>query len=89
MKRSWPMFLMETKKVILIEDFIMRDFIEYASIFLHVGTDMEELESHLSMNGYDFGIDKRRHLLFVFIEELAYVETILEDRNIYYGVKEY
>lgn len=67
----------------------MREFVEYVSIFLHDGTDMEELENHLSMNGYDFGIDKNRNLLFVFIDEVDYVETILEDRNIVYGIKEY
>lgn len=65
------------------------EFIEYASILLHVGTDLNELENHLSMNGYNFGIDKKRNLLFVFIEELDYVLTILADRNIIYGVRTY
>lgn len=65
------------------------EFVEYASILLHVGTDLEELETHLSMNGYNFGIDKSRNLLFVFSEELSYVITILEDRNIIYGVRIY
>ena len=65
------------------------EFIEYVSIVLHVGTDLEELENNLSMNGYDFGIDKRRNLLFVFIDEVDYVKTILEDRDIVYGVKKY
>lgn len=36
----------------------MREFIEYVCILLHVGTDLEGLEKHLYMNGYDFGIDK-------------------------------
>lgn len=65
------------------------DFIEYVCIVLNIGTDLEELESHLSMNGYNFGIDKSRNLLFVFIEEVDYVETILADRNIVYFVKTY
>lgn len=67
----------------------MREFIEYASIFLYNGTDMEELEEHLSMNGYNFGIDKKRNLLFVFIDEIDYVETILMDRNINYCTRVY
>lgn len=64
----------------------MRDFVEYANIRISKDTDMEELENHLSMNGYDFGIDKSRNLLFVLGEEVDYVETILQDRNIYYEV---
>ena len=67
----------------------MREFVEYVFIVLHVGTDLEELENHLSMNGYNFGIDKSRNLLFVFIEEVDYVETILADRNIIHGAKVY
>ena len=67
----------------------MREFVEYASIYIHDGADMEELENHLSMNGYDFGIDKKRNLLFVLIDEIDYVETILEDRDIIYGAREY
>jgi hypothetical protein len=50
---------------------------------------MEELENHLSMNGYDFGIDKSRNILFVFADEVDYVKTILEDRDIVYGVRVY
>lgn len=65
------------------------EFVEYVCILLHVGTDLEELENHLSMNGYDFGIDKSRNLLFVFVEEVDYVETILDDRNIIHGTKVY
>lgn len=65
------------------------ELVEYACILLHVGTDLEELEKHLSMNGYNFGIDKNRNLLFVFIDEFDYVETILNDRNIIHGAKVY
>lgn len=65
------------------------EFVEYVCIVLNADTDLEELESHLSMNGYEFGIDKIRKLLFVFIDEIDYVETILIDRNIDYDVKEY
>ena len=64
----------------------MRDFVEYALISLGNGVDVEELDNHLSMNGYDFGIDKKRSLLFVVSDEVDYVETILKDRNIYYQV---
>jgi hypothetical protein len=66
----------------------MREYKKYGMILLHGNADLEELENHLSLNGYDFGIDKNRKLLFVFIDELAYVETILEDRGISYKVSE-
>ena len=63
----------------------MREFVEYVNIIiLDALADIEELEKHLSMNGYDFGIDKKRDYLFVNIEEINYVETILDDRNIKY-----
>lgn len=64
----------------------MKEIIEYARISYHPNTDVLELENHLAMNGYNFGIDKFRHYLFVYVDELAYVETILEDRNIIYEV---
>lgn len=36
----------------------MEEFVEYARIYIHdVNADLYELESHLSMNGYDFGMD--------------------------------
>ena len=50
---------------------------------------MKELENHLSMNGYSFGIDKSRNLLFVPIDDFDYVEEILADRNIIHGAKVY
>ena len=68
----------------------MEEFIEYARIYIHdIDADLEELENHLSMNGYDFGIDKKRRVVFVFIDELSYVETILEDREIDYSIRVY
>lgn len=67
----------------------MRDFVEYVRIDIRPGTDLTELEEHLSMNGYHFGIDKGRSLLFVYLDELDYVETILEDRDIIYDVNVY
>ena len=67
----------------------MREILEYACIILNVGTNLNEVENHLSMNGYSFGIDKSRNLLFVFIEEIDYVETILTDRNIIYFTRIY
>ena len=65
------------------------EFINYVCILLHVGTDLEELENNLSMNGYSFGIDKSRNLLFVPIDDFDYVEEILADRNIIHGAREY
>ena len=65
----------------------MNDYIEYVRVFMNVGTDLEELENHLSMNGYDFGMDKKRNLLFVNIEEIDYVESIMLDRDIDYSIK--
>ncbi len=68
----------------------MEEFVEYARIYIHdVDDDLNELENHLSMNGYDFGIDVKRRMLFVCIDELSYVETILTDRNIDYRVRVY
>ena len=67
----------------------MLDFIEYIGIVLNADTDLTELENHLSMNGYDFGIDIKRRVLFVCSDEIDYVETILSDRNITYDVKTY
>ena len=67
----------------------MREFVEYVRIDINGKADLKELENHLSMNGYDFGIDKTRRVLFVFIEEVEYVETILEDREIDFEVVEY
>lgn len=67
----------------------MREFLEYACITFNADTDLNEVENHLSMNGYSFGIDKNRKLLFVLIEEIDYIETILTDRNIVYFVKIY
>lgn len=66
----------------------MNEYIEYVRITYHSSTDVLELENHLSMNGYNFGIDRFRRYLFVYIDELAYVETILTDRNIIYEVME-
>lgn len=65
------------------------EFVEYACIFLLADTDLEVLENHLSMNGYDFGIDKSKSLVFVFIDELEYVKTIMADRHIPHYTKVY
>ena len=67
----------------------MREFVEYACIHYHGETDVQELVYHLSMNGYDFGIDKSRCLLFVLVDDVDYVETILDDRNILYHTREF
>lgn len=68
------------------KDIPVNEFIEYVRINYHPDTDILELENHLAMNGYNFGIDRFRHYLFVYIDELTYVETILEDRNIKYDI---
>ena len=61
----------------------MREYVEYVNIAIIASADaVDELDMHLSMNGYDFGIDRKRNILFVNMEEVAYVETILEDRKI-------
>lgn len=69
----------------------MREFMEYVRIYIHNASeaDLENLDAHLSMNGYNFGMDKERKLLFVFFEEADYIETILTDRNFRFGVEEY
>ena len=68
----------------------MNELVEYIKIyFINDNVDLEELENHLSMNGYDFGIDTRRNILFVPLDDLAFVGTILTDRNISYGVSTY
>ena len=68
----------------------MEEIYEYARIyFLNSDFDLEELDNHLSMNGYDFGIDTKRMYLFAYIDELDYVLTILNDRNIDYRVSVY
>jgi hypothetical protein len=72
-----------------VEDLSMDEIVKYANILLKHDADMEELEIHLSRNGYDFGIDKKRNILFVFADEVDYVKTILEDRDIVYGVRVY
>ena len=64
----------------------MKHYVEYVNIHIDKGTDVDELDTHLSRNGYDFGIDLERSLLFVNIEEVPYVETILEDRSIAYKI---
>ena len=68
----------------------MEEFVEYARIYIHdCDADLNELENHLSMNGYDFGMDEKKRMLFVSIDELNYVETILTDRDIDYRIRVY
>lgn len=43
---------------------------------------MEELENHLSMNGYKFAISET--ILIAHEEEADYIETIMVDRDIDY-----
>ena len=68
----------------------MEEFVGYARIYIHdVDADLNELENHLSMNGYDFSMDEKRRVLFVVFDELAYIETILADRKIDYRIRAY
>lgn len=46
---------------------------------------MEEVTEHLSMNGYTFDTNGK-DTIFVFHEEIEYVETILNDRGASYEV---
>ena len=62
------------------------EYIEYASILILIETDLEELDNHLFMNGYNYGIDTKRNILFVSMEEVDYVEEILKDRGIVYDI---
>lgn len=64
----------------------MKIYIEYVNIHINSNADVDELDTHLSRNGYDFGIDRKRNLLFVNIEEVPYVTTILADRSIAYKI---
>lgn len=61
-------------------------YVEYVNIHINKNADVDELDEHLSKNGYDFGIDRKRNLLFVNIEEVPYVATILADRSIAYKI---
>lgn len=67
----------------------MKEFVEYVCIIIEGNADINELENHLYMNGYNFGIDRNRSLLFVYVEEIDYVETILKDRDITYDINVY
>ena len=69
----------------------VHEWVEYVAIKL-VDTCLNDqilLEQHLSMNGYTFGFDAVRKMLFVFVDELDYVRTILEDRGIQHEVHTY
>ena len=48
---------------------------------------MEELNNHLKMNGYDFSINELN--ISVNEDEMDYVETIMEDRDISYSIVDY
>ena len=61
-------------------------YVEYVNIHINKNADVDELDTHLSRNGYDFGIDRKRNLLFVNVEEVPYVTTILADRSIAYKI---
>lgn len=45
--------------------------------------DIDEIIYHLNMNGYKFYV-ARPNILFTFVEETDYVETILADHKVKY-----
>ena len=66
----------------------MIDFKEYVALRL-LPCDTAELKQHLSRCGYDFYLCEVPLQLFVFIEEVDYVMTILDDRGIKYAPQTY
>lgn len=67
---------------------MMDEYLRYIRYDLAKETDTIELISHLSMNGYEYGFDMKSYSLFIYEEEMAYVETIMNDRKIIYTRKE-
>lgn len=49
--------------------------------------DTKDLINHLSMNGYSFGFDSMAESLFVLEDEIYYVITIMDDREIKYQIE--
>lgn len=48
---------------------------------------IDELKNHLSMNGYDFSVSEEDGVeIAVHEEEMDYVETIMDDRDIDYRI---
>ncbi len=56
------------------------------TVKLYGNFDLLELQNHLSLNGYHFNIDSKNGDILLFDEELSYLITILEDRNIEYEI---
>ena len=51
----------------------------------YLGTTEEELCEHLNNNGYDhYYFSHPYYLLFIDEDQIGYIDTILEDRNIQY-----
>jgi len=75
-----------------MDDYTVFYMVQINTLFLKTGfmiTDfrkiMSELTEHLSMNGYTFdtnGDDR----IFIYEEELSYLLTILDDRDLLYMV---
>lgn len=66
----------------------MTEFKEYVALRL-LPCDTSELKQHLMRYGYDFVLCEKPLELFVFIEEVDYVMTILDDRGIRYAPRTY
>ena len=64
------------------------DFLEYVALRL-LPCNTYELKNHLAMNGYRFILHENPLILFVFIEEVDYIMTILDDRGIRYSPETY
>ena len=57
----------------------------YFKVEIEQSMDIDGLCSHLEMNGYNF--ERIHNHLYVFEDELSYVETIMQDRHIIYGIE--
>lgn len=49
--------------------------------------DLYHLDHLLYINGYNFGIDTCRRLLFVSVNEISDIKKIFEDNHVEYKVK--
>lgn len=62
----------------------MEDATLFVGVKLKNPKDMDITE-HLSMNGYTFDTNAV-DVIFIYIEELSYLKTVLEDHNISYEI---
>ncbi len=60
----------------------------YNSTTEHSLPDRQELHNHLDMNGYETQWNKFENFFIADKEQLPYIETILNDKNLEYDIKE-